>query len=107
RPAFATAKWVAAIAELSGGRLRFGVGAGWMEPEFRALGVDFRRRGRITDETLAFLDRCFAADVVEANGQPFLFKPRPPRPPLFIGGSPPHAFRRVVAHAAGWMPIGG
>jgi len=54
--------------------------------------------------TSQFLDRCFAADVVEAHGQPFLFKPRPP---LFIGGSPPHAFRRVVEHAAGWMPIGG
>lgn len=106
RPALATAKWVAAIHELSGERLRFGVGAGWMEAEFRALGVEHRRRGRITDETLDFFDRCFAGDVVEANGQPFLFKPRPPRPPLYVGGAPPHAFRRVLAHRAGWMPIG-
>ena len=60
----------------------------------------------ITDETLAFLDRCFASDVVEANGQPFLFRPRPPRPPLFLGGQPPYAFRRALAHRAGWMPIG-
>src|SRR5436309_14895594 len=77
-----------------------------MAAEFRALGVDVRRRARLTDETLAFIDRCFAADVVEANGQPFLFRPRPPRPPLFIGGAPPHAFRRALAHGAGWMPIG-
>jgi probable F420-dependent oxidoreductase len=106
RPALATAKWVATIQELSGGRLRLGVGVGWMAAEFRATGVDLRRRGRIADDTLRFLDRCFAADVVEANGQPFYFRPRPPRPPLFIGGAPPHAFRRALAHRAGWMPMG-
>src|SRR5881296_2609642 len=106
RPALPTAKWIATVQELSGGRLRLGVGVGWMAAEFRALGVDIRWRGALSDETLAFLDRCFAADVVEANGQPFLFRPRPPRPPLFIGGAPPHAFRRALAYGAGWMPIG-
>src|SRR5438874_5826820 len=106
RPALPTAKWIATVQELSGGRLRLGVGVGWMAAEFRALGVDLRRRGVLTDQTLAFIDRCFAADIVEANGQPFLFRPRPPRPPIFIGGAPPHAFRRAVAHRAGWMPMG-
>lgn len=106
RPALPTAKWIATIQELSAGRLLLGVGVGWMHPEFRAVGVDPRRRGALTDEMLDFLDRCFAADVVEANGQPFLFRPRPARPPLFIGGNPPHAFRRVLAHGAGWLPIG-
>src|SRR2546428_9428707 len=106
RPALPTAKWIATVQELSGGRLSLGVGVGWMAAEFRAVGVDIRRRGALSDETLAFLERCFAADVVEAHGQPFLFRPRPPRPPLFIGGAPPHAFRRAVAHRAGWMPIG-
>jgi probable F420-dependent oxidoreductase len=106
RPALPTAKWVATIQELSGGRLRLGVGVGWMAAEFRAVGVPLERRGRVTDETLGFLDRCFAGEVVEANGQPFLFLPRPPRPPLYIGGAPPSAFRRAIAHRAGWMPIG-
>ncbi len=106
RPALATAKWAATIQELSAGRLRLGVGVGWMAAEFRALGIDRRQRGRIADETLAFLDRCFAGDVVEANGQRFYFRPRPPRPALLIGGVPAHAFRRALAHRAGWMPIG-
>jgi probable F420-dependent oxidoreductase len=106
RPALPTAKWVATIQELSGGRLRLGVGVGWMAPEFRAVGADYRRRGRITDDTLGFLARCFADDVVEANGQRFYFRPRPARPPLFIGGAPAHAFPRILAHRAGWMPMG-
>src|SRR5438552_3434698 len=106
RPPLPTAKWIATVQELSGGRLRLGVGVGWMAAEFRALGVDRARRGRLTDETLDFLDRCFASDEVEAHGQPFLFRPRPPRPPLFIGGQPPYAFRRAVAHRAGWLPMG-
>ena len=106
RPPLPTAKWVATVQELSAGRLRLGVGVGWMTAEFRALGVPRAERGKRTDATLAFLNRCFANDVVEANGQPFLFLPRPPRPPLYIGGAPPSAFRRAVVHDAGWMPIG-
>jgi probable F420-dependent oxidoreductase len=108
RPMLPTAKWIATIQELSRGRVRLGVGAGWMEAEFRSLGVARARRGRLMDDTLGFLDRCFAApnDVVDAHGQRFFFRPRPPRPPIFIGGAPPHAFRRAVAHDAGWMPVG-
>jgi probable F420-dependent oxidoreductase len=107
RPPLVTAKWIATIQELSGGRLLLGVGAGWMEAEFRAVGVPRDRRSRITDETLAFLHRCFAQDEVEANGQRFLFRPRPLRPPIFIGGAGPHALRRCAAYGDGWMPMGG
>ena len=106
RPALLTAKWIASIQELSGERLLLGVGVGWMEKEFRALGVDPRRRGEITDATLAFLHACFAADEVEANGQRFLFRPRPTRPPIIVGGAPPHAIRRAVRFGDGWMPTG-
>jgi hypothetical protein len=62
----------------------------------------------VSDETLTFIDRCFAAedDVAEAHGQAFLFRPRPPRPPLFVGGSPANAWRRALAHRGGWIPIG-
>ena len=104
RPALLMAKWVASIQELSGGRLILGVGVGWMDKEFRALGVDPRRRGATTDATLGFLHACFERDEVEANGQTFLFRPRPPRPPIIVGGAPPHAIRRAVRFGEGWMP---
>ena len=65
RPPLATAKWIATIQELSGGRLACGVGAGWMEAEFRVVGADRAKRDETTDRTLEFLHRCFAADEVE------------------------------------------
>ena len=106
RPALATAKWIATIQELSAGRLLLGVGVGWMDAEFRAVGVPKHKRGAVTDATLEFLQRCFSADVAESNGQPFLFLPRPARPPIFAGGAFPHALRRIVRFCDGWMPIG-
>jgi probable F420-dependent oxidoreductase len=107
RPPIPTAKWVATIQELSGGRLRLGVGVGWMKAEFRALGVDRRRRGDLTDHALDTLRRCFDAedDIVEEHGQPFYFRPRPPRPPIFVGGAAPHALERSVRFGDGWMPM--
>jgi probable F420-dependent oxidoreductase len=107
RPVLPTAKAVATVQELSGGRLRLGVGAGWMEAEFRALEVDRRRRGALTDDALAFLRGCFERDEVERGGQRFLFRPRPVRPPLYVGGAPPHALHRAVRYGDGWMPMGG
>jgi len=100
------AKAVATVQELSGGRLLLGVGVGWMDAEFRALGTDRRRRGRDTDEALDLLRRCFADDVVEAHGQRFLFLPRPERPPIYVGGAGEHALRRVVRFGDGWLPMG-
>lgn len=105
RPALPTAKAVATLQELSGGRLRLGVGVGWMQAEFRALGVDRRRRGVLTDETLRFLHDCFERDLVSAHGQEFLFRPRPARPRILVGGAAPHALERCVRFGDGWMPM--
>ncbi|MCH2169355.1 TIGR03619 family F420-dependent LLM class oxidoreductase [Myxococcota bacterium] len=107
RPPLPTAKALATVQELSNGRLRLGIGLGWMDAEFRALGVDRRRRGRITDSTLAFFADCFTRDEVISNDQPFLFLPRPPRPPVYVGGAAPHALERVVRYGDGWMPMEG
>jgi probable F420-dependent oxidoreductase len=106
RPALPTAKAIATVQELSGGRLALGVGVGWMAPEFRALGVPRERRARLTDETLAQWRAWFADDHALVNGQPFLFRPRPPRPPIFVGGQPPHALERALRLGEGWMPMG-
>ena len=108
RPPLPTAKWIATIQELSDGRFHLGVGAGWMAPEFRALDVDRSQRGRITDDTIDFIRRCFDApdDVVEAHGQPFFFRPCPPRPPIYVGGMNDAALRRAVRIGDGWIPMG-
>ena len=67
-----------------------------MAPEFKALGLSRHTRGRVSDETLALMNDCFASDQVEANGQKLLFKPRPTKPPFLIGGRAPHAIKRAA-----------
>ncbi len=100
-----TAKAIATLQELSAGRLLLGVGVGWMAPEFRALGVPRAERGARCDEALAFIAECFANDIVSANGQKFLFLPRPQRPPIYVGGAAPHALERATKWGDGWMPM--
>lgn len=106
RPPLPTAKQVATVQELTGGRLLLGVGIGWMDAEFRALGVDRHQRGRISDATLDYLNRCFDEEVMEANGQRFLFRPCPDKPPVYVGGAAPHALRRAARYGDGWLPMG-
>lgn len=107
RPALPTAKAIATIQELSGERLELGVGVGWMAAEFRAVGVDPRARGRISDEILAFLHAAFDApnDVAVSNQQSFLFRPNPRRPRIWIGGAAPHALARTARFGDGWLPM--
>ena len=110
RPAVLTAKQVATIQELSGGRLILGVGVGWMKSEFAALGVDKRMRGKISDETLRVITHLFAHDATGYSGElvsfaPFVFAPRPSSPPIWIGGNGAPAIRRVLEFGAGWHPM--
>lgn len=106
RPPLPTAKWLQSIQVLSGNRMLFGVGAGYLDEEFRALGVDKRRRGTLTDELLDLLHGAFADDAVESNGQSLLLRPRSQRPPFLIGGQPRVAIPRAIARGDGWMPVG-
>ena len=111
RPAVLTAKQVATIQELSGERMILGVGVGWMKPEFDALGVNIRRRGAVTDETLSVIHHLFSADVPGAYDGPlvkfpsFVFLPRPKRPPIWVGGNSPAAMNRATEFGDGWHPM--
>jgi probable F420-dependent oxidoreductase len=104
RPAYLIAKWAASLQELSGGRFRMGCGVGWLDAEFRVVGVDKKKRGALTDAALETIHKCFASDEVEIDGVRVLFRPRPPRPAIYVGGAPPHALERAVRWADGWMP---
>lgn len=104
------AKQLATLDVLSGGRLIFGVGVGYLEPEFRALGIAFESRGPITDEYLAALRVIWSESRPAYRGRFVTFggvqaHPRPaqrPGPPIVIGGHTAAAFRRAVEQGHGW-----
>lgn len=106
RPPVITAKLIATLQELADGRVKLGVGIGWMRSEFKALGIDLRKRVSDSERILRFLHDAFENDVVTQHGQPFIFSPRPMRPPILVGGAAPHAIRRAVKYGDGWMPMG-
>ncbi len=105
RPPLPTAKAIATVQELTGGRLLLGLGVGWMDAEFRALGVDRRQRGQLTEEFLEFLASCFSDTVVQSRGQPMLFEPKPAMPPVYLGGQAKHALPRAQRFGHGWLPM--
>ena len=111
RPAVLTAKQVATIQELSDERMILGVGVGWMKPEFDALGVEVRKRGAVTTETLRVLHHLFGnRDAIAFEGKlvkfpAFVFEPHPKRPPIWVGGGSPRALERVLEFGDGWHPM--
>ena len=103
------AKEVASLDVLSGGRVMLGIGAGYLEPEFRAIGADFDRRGAVTDEYLDALESLWYEEHPEHHGAFVDFAgvdayPRPMQQPipLVVGGHTPPAYRRAVARGHGW-----
>lgn len=96
-----TAKSFATLDALSGGRVILGIGAGHLQPEFDALGVDFSARGRLTNDAV---DAIVAAWSAEPAQQPA--PAQAPRPPIWIGGSGAPALRRVAERGDGWIPQG-
>ncbi len=113
RNPFLVAKAALTLDVLSGGRLTLGVGAGYLEPEFRALGVDFEERNELLDEGLVAIKRAWTEDGVEMTGRHFEVRghtmlPRPvqsPHPPIWVGGNSKRAIRRAVDLADGWTPM--
>jgi probable F420-dependent oxidoreductase len=104
------AKELASLDVLSGGRLELGVGAGYLEPEFAAIGAPFADRGRRTDEHLDALVALWTQEKPRYAGKYVSFSgidahPRPvqrPHPPIHVGGQSPGAYRRAVRRARGW-----
>jgi probable F420-dependent oxidoreductase len=112
RHPLATARAFANLDQLSGGRMILGVGVGWAEDEFDALGVPYRQRGALTDEYLGILRRFWTNDSISHRGtvdfDDVQTAPRPlqqPHPPIWIGGSSAAAFRRTAEHGTAWHPI--
>lgn len=106
------AKEVATADVLSGGRVIFGAASGWMEGEFKALGVDFASRGAVADEYLSVIRAVWtnpegAFESAHFALQDVVFSPRPvqrPRPPIWIGGLSKRAARRAVEFGDAWHP---
>ena len=103
------AKQIASLDVLSGGRFTLGIGVGYLEPEFRAIGADFEHRGAVTDEFVAAMYTLWYADQPEHHGRFVDFggvdaHPRPVQQPipLVVGGHTPAAYRRAVATGHGW-----
>jgi probable F420-dependent oxidoreductase len=113
RNPFLTAKAAASLDVLSGGRLIFGVGAGYLEAEFEALGVDFAERNELTDEAIVTMKAVWQGEPITVTGRHFsaaqnVALPAPaqqPHPPIWIGGNSKRAIRRAVELAEGWVPM--
>jgi probable F420-dependent oxidoreductase len=103
------AKQLASLDVLSGGRLIVGIGVGYLEPEFRALGAPFERRGAVTDDYLAAMRAIWTEAKPSYKGRFASFAnvqahPQPAQRPLpiVIGGRTAAAFRRAVQQGNGW-----
>jgi probable F420-dependent oxidoreductase len=103
------AKQVATLDVLSGGRVMLGVGAGYLEPEFRAVGANFAERGAVTDEYLDAMHALWYDQHPAFHGRFAAFSgidayPRPVQQPipLIVGGHSAPAYRRAVARGRGW-----
>jgi probable F420-dependent oxidoreductase len=108
------AKELASVDVISGGRLIIGVGAGWLEPEFKALGIPMERRGERMDDALRAMRALWTMEHPEHRGSSASFSniaayPRPiqrPMPPFVIGGESPAALRRAITMGNGWYGFG-
>ena len=105
-----TTRQVADLDNLSGGRVDFGIGVGWLREEFTAVAAPFEKRGDRCDDYLAVMRTLWCDDVSEHHGEHYdlpacrMF-PKPvqqPHPPIHVGGESNAALRRVARHGQGW-----
>ncbi|BBY83097.1 TIGR03619 family F420-dependent LLM class oxidoreductase [Mycolicibacterium pulveris] len=111
RDPLVTARAVATLDILSGGRVILGAGLGWMAEEFEAAGIDFRTRGARCDEIVPVLRSLWSNEITSADGKyvrlpPVHFNPKPPSGaalPIVFGGESEHALRRAARIGNGWL----
>jgi probable F420-dependent oxidoreductase len=114
RQAAVLAKQLASLDVLSNGRLVFGLGVGWCEPEMRAVGAPFAERGRVADDYLAAMRALWTQPKPSYRSPHVSFEgvqamPRPvqtPTPRIVVGGRSAPAFRRAVTQGHGWYGFG-
>ncbi len=107
-----TAKLVASIDQISGGRFVFGVGNGWNQDEMENHGTEFTTRHKRARENIEAMKAIWTQTKAEYHGEfvnfdPMMTWPKPvqkPHPPILIGGAFPYSARRAVRYGDGWMP---
>jgi probable F420-dependent oxidoreductase len=113
RNAVVTAKMISSLDALSGGRVVFGIGAGWVAAESAMLGLPFAERGAMTDEYLQAMQELWTSPAPSFAGKytqfsDLIFEPKPvqtPHPPIWVGGHSRAALRRTAQFGAAWHPI--
>lgn len=111
RHPLAVARACMTLQDLAGGRFRLGIGAGWLEEEFHALGQTFARRGARMEEQLAILAAATSGRPFDHHGEHYdidevQLGPRAVPVPIVFGGSSPLALRRAATMAQGWFASG-
>ena len=109
-----TAKEVASLDVLSGGRFIFGIGGGWNAEEMENHGTNFKKRWRVLRERVLAMKEIWTKEEAEFHGEFVNFDkiwsyPKPvqkPHPPILMGGDGATTFNRVIEFSNGWLPLG-
>jgi probable F420-dependent oxidoreductase len=110
-----TAKLVASLDQLSGGRFLFGIGVGWNQDEMENHGTAFATRAKLTRERIEAMKEIWTKSKPEYHGEfvnfdPIMAWPKPvqkPYPPILVGGAFPQGARRALRYGDGWIPLAG
>jgi probable F420-dependent oxidoreductase len=109
-----TAKTIASLDAMSGGRFVFGIGAGWNQDELENHGTVYDTRYKVMRERVLAMKALWTQEQASFHGEfvnfdPTWMWPKPeqkPHPPIMLGGNTDHTLRRIVSFCDGWMPIG-
>jgi probable F420-dependent oxidoreductase len=112
RDTIQTAKSIASLDQVSGGRFLFGIGGGWNAEEMEDHGTEFKTRFKKMREQIEAMKEIWTKEAAEYHGElvdfgPMAAWPKPvqkPHPPVIVGGAFPHAARRALRYGDGWIP---